>query len=414
MVGERASALAAHESNRAKTEVLARWSHDLRTPLSAVLGFSQLLAQRDADSLNAAQRDDLSRIDTAARHLLRLVNDVLDLATLETQAMKVDLEPVDLAERARAAMDLTRHAAEHAGVTVEPLSLELGAPSWALADRTRVLQALTNLLDNAVKHNHPGGRVRLELQCDDPQRRVRLCVIDTGPGIHADDLPRLFEPFERLGARARGVPGSGLGLATTRRLLERMGGTVGVASTPGVGSRFWLDLAASEPPVEPAGPLPLGTLPPLRSAERIVSPVWRVVNVEDDATNRILLHAMLRQVGTFELTSFASATEALLNAPDADLWIIDRHLPDIDGLVLLERLRQRMGTVRAVLFSADALPGTRDAALAAGFQTVWVKPMQLDELRHALSQLMAEPPRKRDETPATAHGRTTGRASAVS
>jgi signal transduction histidine kinase len=391
-VAEQAGALAAQESNRVKTEFLARWSHDLRTPLAAVLGFTQVLAERDAERLTTTQRDDLGRIRAAADHLLQLVNDVLALATLEAREAAVELRPVDLAQVVSEAIDLTGHVAAAASVQVEPAGAA-AAPAWVQADRTRLLQALINLLDNAIKHNRAGGWVRVEL-VPGPQR-TRVTVIDSGAGLTPEQVRRLFRPFERLDAAERGIAGSGLGLTTAQRLAEAMAGTVGVDSTPGIGSRFWIDLPTAEPPLRgpdaiarPAAP----ALPERRApgpADAASDAVRRIVYVEDDETNVVLFQAMLARIGVFDLTVFGTAAQALEATPAADLWIIDRRLPDGDGIELLGALRQRIGPVRAVLFSADALPSSRERAVAAGYHDVWVKPIGLEPLREALGRVMA-------------------------
>jgi CheY-like chemotaxis protein/anti-sigma regulatory factor (Ser/Thr protein kinase) len=361
-----------------------------------VLGFAQVLADRDAERLTPTQRDDLGRIHAAASHLLQLVNDVLALATLDAREAAVDLSSVDLAQVVVDAVDLTGHVAAAAAVRVEPARLG-DAPVWVRADRTRLLQALTNLLDNAIKHNQAGGWVRVELE---PRgARTRVAVIDSGAGLAPEQVQRLFRPFERLDAAERGVPGSGLGLTTVRRLAEAMHGTVGVDSTPGLGSRFWIELPTAPSPAQPvaAAAVPAVVEPREVVASTVADATFdatarRIVYVEDNATNVVLMQAMLARIGTFEVTVFGSATEALGAAPVADLWIIDRRLPDGDGIELLATLRQRLGGVRAVLFSADALPASRERALAAGYHDVWVKPIGLEPLKQALDRVLAAPP----------------------
>lgn len=377
-VDDSAQALAARESERARTEFLARWSHDLRTPLAAVLGFARLLGEREASGLSSHQQADLQRIQTAAEHLLHLVDDVLAISSEELREVVLKPQPLDPAEVTRDALAMNLPEAERRGIQVRSTLDGLPAVS---ADRTRLLQVLGNLIGNAIKFNHEGGWVTLGGATDGEM--LRLDVGDGGPGMEADQLPRLFKPFERLDAESRGVPGTGLGLATSKRLLEAMGGRIAVASVPGQGTTFslWLPRATQAPTVAAAATADTASAPgPVRG---------RVAYVEDNETNVELLRAMLSARTAVTLTVFADGASALASAQDFDLWIIDRQLPDTNGIALLAALQQRHGTgVRAVMFTADALPQRRDEALAAGYADCWTKPIALDALEQALRAVM--------------------------
>ncbi len=366
-VADNASTLAARESERARTEFLARWSHDLRTPLAAVLGFARLLAERDAEQLSATQQADLQRIETAAEHLLHLVDDVLAISTDELREAAPVAEPVDTAAVVADAAALNGPEAERRGIRLT--HAVAGLPP-ARADRTRLLQVLGNLVGNAIKFNHDGGWVSLRGAVEGHE--LRLDVSDGGPGIEGRQLSRLFRPFERLDAESRGVPGSGLGLATCKRLVEAMQGRIAVHSRPGEGTTFSLWLPLAETP--PATPRRLA---------------GRVAYVEDNETNIELLSAMLGARTELRLTVFRTGAEALASGGRFDLWIIDRQLPDTDGLALLGALQQHRGEpLCAVMFTADALPQRRDEALAAGFTDCWTKPLQLDAMERALRTLL--------------------------
>jgi signal transduction histidine kinase len=379
-VAESAMALATRESERARTDFLARWSHDLRTPLSAVLGFARLIGERNDGQLSGSQQADLARIQTAGEHLLRLVDDVLAIARHEQHEVLLRSEDVDAAAVAADAIDLTLGEAQRQGIQVRgPAAAESTSPlppfPLVRADRTRLLQVLANLVGNAIKFNRPLGWVEIALALD--AGRLRIDVTDGGPGIAPELLPRLFRPFERLDAERRGVAGTGLGLATAKRLVEAMGGTIGVRSTPGEGACFsvWMPLAAAGAPRTAdadAGP-------PLRG---------RVAYVEDNETNAALMRAMVEARSRIELTVFSAAEQALASREIFDLWIIDRQLPPSDGLSLLAQLQSRRGPVRAVMFSADALPQHRDEALAAGFAEHWSKPLSVDALEAGLRRLL--------------------------
>ena len=368
-VADSATALAARESERARTEFLARWSHDLRTPLAAVMGFARMLGERDSGQLSSGQQADLHRIQTAADHLLRLVDDVLAISSDELRAETLSLEDLDPAPVAADALALNLPEATRRGVQ---LRNQLGPLPAVAADRTRLLQVLGNLVGNAVKFNHDGGWVELRGAVEGPW--LRLDVVDGGPGVAPEQLPRLFQPFERLDAEARGIAGTGLGLATSRRLVEAMQGRIEARGTPGSGLTVSLRL-------------PLGGAAPA-APERLQG---RVAYVEDNETNVELLRAMLAARTGLALTVFADGAAALAAPPGPgfDLWIIDRQLPDTDGLALLAALRQRHGPgLRAVMFTADALPQRRDEALAAGFIDCWTKPLSLGELEAALRRAL--------------------------
>jgi hypothetical protein len=220
-------------SNR---EALSRASHELRTPLNAILGFGQLLA---LDSLNESQRHSVEQIIAGGRHLLSLIEDLLDLSRVG----ELSRGPVDVGEEIAHTVALCQPLAAERSLTV---NVELPEqPLHALADRRRLKQILLNLVSNAIKYNRPGGTLTLRASAD-PGERVRIDVIDTGPGMTADELARVFTPFERLDAARRGIEGNGLGLAVSKALTDAMGGTIEVASTPGEGSVFAVRLVAGQ------------------------------------------------------------------------------------------------------------------------------------------------------------------------
>jgi signal transduction histidine kinase len=280
-----ASRDAALAASSAKDEFLSRTSHELRTPLTAIIGFSQIM-QMDDEHLSDDDRDSVERIVHAGHHLLDLINDLLDIATIEEGQLTITLQPVPVADIVRTTTALVTTQAAERSVTIT------SAPADGIcvdADPKRLTQVLANLLTNAVKFNHPGGHVRIgctlvggdpadhdadgdadgdDVVGDDPAPgdRVRLSVADTGPGIAPDDLGRVFEPFERLDAPDRGIEGTGVGLALSKDLVEAMGGTIGVDSALGSGSTFWIELARATPGDEPQPPAVTGAGVNLRPA----------------------------------------------------------------------------------------------------------------------------------------------------
>ncbi len=395
-VADRARGLAAQQADRAKTDFLARWSHDLRTPLNAVLGFADLIESRPGARLSEAQRADLQRIRQAGSHLLRLVDDVLDITRIEVSQVELKLAPLALHDAVGEALALLQAQAEAAAVSLRLDAGTVTAADRVLADRTRLLQILGHLVGNAIKFNRPGGCVDIGLRADGEQ--LVVAVTDTGPGLPARALSRLFVPFERLGAAERQIEGSGLGLALSQRLAEAMGGHIDVLSTPGQGSCFSLRLPRAADNAGAAGP----ALPAPEAAGPAPTPIrplpqGRLAYVEDDPVNALLVREMLAGIPGLTLAVYTTAAAALQAARAGerfDLWLLDKQLPDGDGVQLLRDLNalaraQGQPPLVAVMLSADALPGSVAPALAAGFADYWTKPVALQALRADIARHLA-------------------------
>ena len=369
-------------ANQAKTEFLSRMSHELRTPLHAVLGYGQLL---ELDGLEPPQDEAVEHILRAGRHLLALIDEVLDISALETGALTFSIEPFEVRTVIEEAIRLVLPSASAAAIEV--LGPSSTGPSSAgpidgsptvFADRVRTQQILLNLLSNAIKYNRPEGRVTVTVDTRD--HAVDIAVRDTGEGIPPDQLPRVFEPFDRLGADQLGIQGTGIGLALARSLAERMDGSIAVTSTVGEGSTFTLTLPAGVPDDEDGEAAHAGLV---RDRNRPAVPIT-VVNIEDNPANRQLVAAVLRRRDDIRLIEAPDGASGLrlTREHDADLVLLDMHLPDIDGIEIIRRLsaRPRDEQPSIIVLSADANRAQVELALALGADHYLTKPVDLQRL----------------------------------
>ncbi len=370
------------EASRAKSEFLSRMSHELRTPLNAVLGFAQLLAP---SPLGEEDRESVTQILRAGRHLLGMINEILDLARIEARRMTLSPEPIEVGEAIRAALSLVQSLAAQRRIELGAELRDAGE-RHVLADRQRLQQVLLNLLSNAIKYNRDGGRVTVTAGAT-TGARVRIVVEDTGPGIAPARLERLFVPFERLGAEASGVEGTGLGLTLSRGLVGAMGGTLGVESREGEGATFWLELAETPRPADAGVPEGApGTAP---------SDAWRgkVLYIEDNLSNLKLVERIVARRPGVELLSAMQGRRGLDLAREHRplLILLDIHLPDLPGREVLARLRADPGTrdIPVVILSADATPGQIKRLLTEGARAYLTKPVDVGQLLAMLDEQLA-------------------------
>jgi len=360
----------AEQATRAKSQFMARMSHELRIPLNAVLGFAEVLRLDTRSPLTPGQQSQIRHILGAGHHLLLLINDLLDIARIEAGTLQLRLEPVDARLALQTQVEDLRLMALAAGVG---LRLEPAAqPLWVRADKLRLHQVLLNLMSNAIKYNRRGGSVVVGLTADGD--RVRPSVGDDGLGMSAVQLQALFEPFNRLGRETSHVEGTGIGLAITRDLVRLMGGSLTVRSEQGSGSEFVVDLPGEAGPAEP-----LPAAPQDLPAQLDASVSGQVLYVDDDPVNRILMEAFFGLRPAVHLRLAEGARRGLLLAREIrpDILLIDLMMPLMDGVQMLHEVRSdpQLASTHCVAVSANAMPEEVAAALAAGFDAYLTKPL---------------------------------------
>jgi PAS domain S-box-containing protein len=382
---------AAEAASRAKTEFLSSMSHELRTPLNSILGFAQLL--KLDQRLVSEQTDSVQEILNAGRRLLVMINEVLDLARIESGQISLSMEPVELGKLIEQCIALTEPSASPANITVQAEAASCKG-CWVRADRPHLKHVLINLLSNAVKYNRAGGSV--QISCDSTMPgRVRLSVSDTGPGIAEDKLAGLFTPFNRLGREAGSIEGSGIGLVICKRLVEMMGGEIGVENRPGDGCTFWLQLSAALPLVAPAHAT---CEPRAELGER----GYTVLYIEDNPSYLRLMQDVLKARSDIRLLTSGEPLVGLVLARTErpDLILLDINLPTMSGYEVLNKLKNRAVTrdIPVIALSGHSRPEEIECGLAAGFQAYLTKPLELDTLHAEINRLLALSARERLDT----------------
>ena len=374
---------AAEKANVAKSDFLSNMSHELRSPLNAILGFAQLM-ESDKTPLTRDQQDSTGHILKAGWYLLDLINEILDLALIESGKMLLSQEPMALDEVLLDCESMIEPQAQGQGITMD--FCRFSQPCYISADRTRVKQVLINLLSNAIKYNRPGGRVSVTCDLSSPGR-VRLSVNDTGLGLSPEKLAQLFQPFNRLGQESSGKEGTGIGLVMTKRLVELMGGIISVESTVGQGSVFSTDwLRAVEPQLEASADQPIAIHHPAPLAHE---PSQRtLLYVEDNPANLRLVEQLIARRPGLHLLSAGDAMRGILLAREylPEVILMDINLPGISGIRALRLLREDPLTqhIPIVAVSANAMPLDIRKGLEAGFFRYLTKPIKVDEFMSVL------------------------------
>ena len=378
---------AAEMANRSKNAFLARMSHDLRTPLNAVLGFSQLLQCNGVVVSSPDVVTQVRHIHDAGQHLLAMIDEVLDLTRIESGDLRISMERVEIGALIGDCMTLVAPSAAAGAITLHaPVCNEAQA---ALGDRTRLRQVLMNLLSNAVKYNRHGGAVEIDVNGD--ADHVAVAVRDTGQGLSAEQLGQLFQPFNRLGAELRGIEGTGLGLVIAKQLVEAMGGSLEAQSTLGVGSVFTLRLQRAKD----SHASDLADAPPINVREADSGArSFVVLYVEDNPVNVELMRAALalRQQVKIEVAADGRAGLEMVRRLRPDLILLDMGLPVMDGATVLAHLRAdpELARIPCVAVSANAMDSDVKQALEAGCTDYIVKPFALPRLLALLDRMMAE------------------------
>ena len=382
----------ARKANQAKSAFLSSMSHELRTPLNAILGFAQILTSESLPTTEAQKKEFASHILKSGRHLLTLINEILDLAKVESGTITLSMEPVALGEILTECQTMIEPLAAARGIRVLfPQQAQLDQNhAVLLADRTRLKQVLLNLLSNAIKYNRDAGAVVLGCQ-QVSRERLRISVQDTGMGLRPDQLDSLFQPFNRLGQEAGAQEGTGIGLVVTRRLVELMNGTIEVTSSPGVGSVFTIELGTTLPQAAQAGGF--DTAAPALAADEGGAP-HLLLYVEDNPANLKLVEEIVRFRPDLRLMAAGDGPLglSLARAHHPEIILMDLNLPGMSGLDVLAQLQREpaLRDIPVIALTANAMPRDIERGIAAGFTRYLTKPIDIDKFNEAIDLTLAQ------------------------
>jgi signal transduction histidine kinase/CheY-like chemotaxis protein len=373
----------AEKANLAKSDFLSSMSHELRSPLNAILGFAQLM-ESATPAPTASENENIAQILQAGWYLLTLINEVLDLAVIESGNVSLSKESVLLSEIMSECQSMMEPQAQERGIRMTFPRLD--RPVYVSADRTRLKQIVINLVSNAIKYNKEQGTVIVSCTASMPGR-IRFSVTDTGAGLPAEKLAQLFTPFNRLGQEAGSVAGTGIGLVVSKRLAELMGAVLGVESTVGVGSVFWCDMALAQPP---GIAFQSGETETLVQPQASVDPSRRtLLYVEDNPANMQLVEKLIARLPDMRLVTAVNGTLGieLARATQPQVILMDINLPGISGIKALKILLDDPATahIPVIALSANAMPHDIAKGLEAGFFRYLTKPIKINELVDTLN-----------------------------
>jgi signal transduction histidine kinase/ActR/RegA family two-component response regulator len=376
----------ARNANQAKSAFLSSMSHELRTPLNAILGFAQILTSEALPTTDAQKKEFANHILKSGRHLLTLINEILDLAKVESGTLTLSMEPVALGEILGECQSMIEPLAAARGIRVLfPHQVD----AVLLADRTRLKQVLLNLLSNAIKYNREAGAVVVGCQQLTPER-LRIAVQDTGMGLRADQMDGLFQPFNRLGQEAGAQEGTGIGLVVTRRLVELMNGTIEVSSSPGVGSVFTIELGTTAPLGTSAGAV--SAAEPAAAIEEGGAP-HLLLYVEDNPANLRLVEEIVRFRPDLRLLAAGDGPLglSLARAHHPEIILMDLNLPGMSGLEVLAQLQREpeLRAIPVIALSANAMQRDIERGIAAGFFRYLTKPIDIDKFNEVIDLTLA-------------------------
>jgi PAS domain S-box-containing protein len=373
----------AEKANLAKSDFLSSMSHELRSPLNAILGFAQLMESATAPLPTDSQKESIDQILQAGWHLLKLINEILDLAKVESGQVPLSQEPVSLSEVMSECQAMIEPQAQQRDIKLNFPRFDIHY--FVRADRTRLKQVLINLLSNAIKYNIRNGTVEVRCMASTPER-MRISIQDSGPGLLPEQMAQLFQPFNRLGQEGGSEEGTGIGLVVAKRLVELMGGVIGVESTIGVGSVFWIELTAVAEPhlsTEVGEGEAVAQMHALRGTR-----LHTLLYVEDNPANMKLVEEIIARHPDLRLLTAVNGTGGIETArvSQPDVILMDIHLPGIDGFEALRILRADPVTAQipVIAISANAIPLDVEMGLKAGFFRYITKPIKVNEFTEAL------------------------------
>ncbi len=375
----------AQASNRAKSDFLSKMSHELRTPMNSIIGFAQILNLDKKLLLSKIQKENLQFISSAGEHLLELINEILDLSTIESGNLKLFIEPVDIVPIINEVISISQPLADKEKISLE--SLPIPDNSFiASVDSLRIKQVLLNLTSNGIKYNKPNGSVKILCEKLDTEK-IRIGVKDTGHGINDDQKDKIFKPFERFDLNADDIEGTGIGLTISKQLIELMHGAIGFQSVSGEGSFFYIDIPISEQPCAP-----IRVEKEIDSIQSIPrgNGIKKILYIEDIKTNIYLVEQILTDREDLELISAHNGMEGIKIAQTQipDLILMDMNLPDIDGFTAYEKLQTitTLKNIPVIALTADAMDINIQKALDMGFKDYITKPIRISKIMNIIDQ----------------------------